>query len=263
MKQLIFIGCLALSVQGLTQYQKSGEFTFKPTGDLNEVTVVIENLYSDLEITGTSSSEIKIEVDDYEGLPEKAKGLKPLSAIGPENTDIGLYVGQEGSNIVISGASRIASKSDYNIYLPQLIKMKLDYNSFQAGDVNIKGMTSEVEVKSQIGDLTFEDVTGPIIASTLSADIEVEFSMLNQDSPTSLTSTSGDIDITLPANTKGDFKMSTTSGEVYTDMDFSFEDEEGLKRWGGGMSARASLNGGGVQVDLRCVSGDIFIRKGN
>lgn len=270
MKQLIFAGCFAMSFQILAQSAgisgrsgEDGEFTFKPTGDLNETVVLIENLFSDMEIIGTSSAEIRITVKGYEGLPEKAKGLKPLSSTGPENTNIGLYVAQEGENITISGASRVASKSDYTIYLPQLIKMKLDYSSFQAGDVKITGLTNEVEVKSQIGELTFKDVTGPIIASTLSSDISVEFSVLNQTSPTSLTSTSGDIDITLPANSKGDFKMSTTSGEVYTDMDFDFDEEEGLKRFGGGMSARANLNGGGAQVTLRCVSGDIFIRKGN
>ena len=97
----------------------------------------------------------------------------------------------------------------------------------------------------------------------MSSDIEVVFTEMNQTAPTSLSSTSGDIDITIPANTKGDFKMSSTSGDVYTDLDFKFDDEDGMKRWGGGMSANAKLNGGGVKVSLRSVSGDVYIRKAN
>ena len=242
-------------------HSQSSEFSMTPTGDPGSIKVVVGNLYSNIEIVGTSQGEIRIESEGYEGLPEKAAGLRPLSATGPENTGIGLHVSQDGTEIKVSGSSRRSSEADYTIYLPKQINVEVEFNSFQAGDVVVKSMASEVEIQSKIGDLRFEDVTGPIVASTLSADIELVFSSLSQAGPTSITSTSGDIDVTLPANTAGDFDMSTTSGEVYTDMDFEFSDEDGLRRWGGGMSADAKLNGGGVAVVLRSVSGDIFIRK--
>ncbi len=240
---------------------QSEQYSFTPSGSVESNTVMVENLFSDLRVMGTNEGEIRIIAKGYEGLPEKAAGLKPLSAVGPDNTDIGLYVKQEGNIIKIAGASSRTSKADYEIYLPKRIKLKVDYSSFQAGDIKFSGLSNEVEVKSQIGELIFEMVTGPIIASTLSADITVYFKELNQVGPTSITSTSGDIDISVPSDTKGNFEMSTTSGEVYTDLEFSFNEENGLRRWGGGMSADANLNGGGSKVTLRSVSGDIFIRK--
>jgi len=253
---LILITCAS----GMAQGQTKSNFTFPIKGNAAETWLVIENLSSDLKIEGTSESDIRIESKNYEGLPEKAKGLKPLSATGPENTGIGLSLTQEGNTISLSGAHREADKADYILYLPKSLKLKIDYNSWQAGDVLVKGMAGEVEAKSQIGDLEFVDITGPIVAHTLSSDLEVTFSSISGTSPTSLSSTSGDIDVTLPTSTKGTFRMSTVSGGVYTGFDFDFGEETKIRRVGG-QNATGTLNGGGVEVSLKTVSGDIYVRK--
>ncbi|WP_424962630.1 DUF4097 family beta strand repeat-containing protein [Ekhidna sp.] len=251
---LILFGVTSVVAQNKTNY------SYPIKGNAAETWLVIENLSSDLQIEGTNGSEIRIESKNYKGLPEKAKGLKPLSATGPENTGIGLSINQEGNTISLSGAHREADNADYVMYLPKNLKVKLDYNSWQAGDVVIKGMAGEVEAKSQVGDLEFIDVTGPIVAHTLSSDLEVSFSSLSNASPTSLSSTSGDIDVTLPASVKGTFKMSTISGGVYTGFDFDFGEDAKIRRVGG-QNATGKLNGGGVEVSLKTVSGDIYIRK--
>lgn len=255
----IIAGLILLTSTSLVAQEKlSYNFTIK--GNAAETWLVIENLYADITIEGTSGSEIKIEAKNYKGLPEKAKGLKPLSATGPENTGIGLSMKQEGNKISLSGAHREADKANYVMYLPKNLKLKIDYNSWQAGDVIIKGMAGEVEAKSQVGDLEFIDVTGPIVAHTLSSDLLVTFTSLSSSSPSSISSTSGDIDVTLPPSVKGTFKMSTISGGVYTGFDFDFGEDANIKRVGG-QNATGKLNGGGVEVSLKTVSGDIYIRK--
>ena len=240
------------------------EFTMKPKGKVSDITVVVQNLFTDLEIEGSNSPEIRVQADDYEGTPEKATGLRPLSALGPDNSGIGLNIDQSGNTVTISGTHRNRDQSDYKIILPANIKLRVDYGSYRSDDILIRGMTNEVEVKSMVGDLEFEDVTGPIIATTLSADIEIEFSSINQVSPTSITSVSGDIDVTIPSDSKGNFSLSSTSGEIYTDLDLEVTRSHGMQRWGPGMfAAEAKLNGGGVDITIKSVSGDIFIRKGD
>lgn len=254
----IIAGLILLTSVNVMAQQK--EFTFTVKGNAADTWLVIENLFSDIRIEGTSGSEIKIESRNYKGLPEKAQGLKPLSATGPENTGIGLSMTQEGDKISLSGAHRAADNADYVLYLPKNLKIKLDYNGWQVGDVLIKGMAGEIEAKSQVGDLEFIDVTGPIVAHTLSSDLEVTFTSLSGTSPTSLSSTSGDIDVTLPASVKGTFKMSTISGGVYTGFDFDFGEDAKIRRVGG-QNATGKLNGGGVEALFKTVSGDIYIRK--
>ena len=246
--------------EAINNRAKQTSFNFPIKGNASETWLVIENLYSDLKIEGISGSEIKIQSRNYKGLPKKAEGLKPLSTSGPENTGVGLSMKQEGNTITLSAAHREADKADYILMLPKNLKLKLDYYSWQAGDVIIRGMAGEVEAKSQVGDLEFVDVTGPIVAHTLSSDLEVTFTSLSDTSPSSLSSTSGDIDVTFPENTKGTFMMSTISGGVYTAFDFDFGEENNTRRVGG-QKARGKLNGGGIEVSLKSISGDIYIRK--
>ncbi|GAB4238740.1 MAG: hypothetical protein Tsb0034_14490 [Ekhidna sp.] len=260
----IIAGLILLSSATLAQQKPSGDggktFKFSVKGNAAETWLMIDNLAADLQIEGISGSEIRIESKNYAGIPEKAKGLKPLSATGPENTGIGLSMTQEGTVINLSGAHNEANDAAYTLYVPKNLKLKLNYNSWQAGDVVVKGMAGEIEAITQVGDIKFVDITGPIVAHTLSSDLEVVFTSLATTSPSSLSSTSGDIDITIPAGTKGDFKMATVSGGVYTAFDFDFGDDGKINRIGG-QSAKGKLNGGGVEVQLKTVSGDIYIRK--
>jgi hypothetical protein len=54
-------------------------------------------------------------------------------------------------------------------------------------------------------------------------------------------------------------EMSTISGNVYSDFDFS-STEKGIKQVGGG-SIKTQLNGGGVNVKITNSSGNIYLRK--
>lgn len=256
------LGTALFMAAAFSSYSQTNEFAYELKGNISESILVIDQLYADLEIEGIPGNEIRIVAHGYSGLPEKAKGLKPLSSAGPENTGIGLSISQEGNTVRLSGAYRKADDADYAIQLPQNMKLKVDYNSWQTGDVVIRNMQSEVEAKSQVGGLSFTDVTGPIVAHTLSAHLEISFTNLNQVSPSSLSSTSGDIDVTLPETTKGTFKMNTVSGGVYTDLNFDLGEDGSTKRVMGA-SATGKLNGGGVQVSLKTVSGDIYVRKAN
>ena len=264
---LILLSSTAMAQQEAGEWndgdQREGRqvnFTLQVKGNAAETWLIIENLAADLKIEGTSGSEIKIESKNYRGLPEKAKGLKPLSATGPENTGVGLSMKHEGNTISLSGAHKEADNADYTMYLPKNLKLKIKYSSWQGGDLVIKGMAGEVEAQNPVGDLKFIDVMGPIVANTLSSDLVVIFSSLSGTSPTSLSSTSGDIDVTIPSSTKGTFKMATISGGVYTAFDFDFGEESSMNRMGG-QSAVGKLNGGGVEVSLKSVSGDVYIRK--
>ena len=239
------------------------EYKYTVKGNASDTWVDINQLAADLIIEGAAGSDIRIVATDYEGLPEKAKGLKPLSAAGVDNTGIGLSVNQDGTRISIVGTSRDSDDAKYTIYLPKALNLKVDYGSWQSGDLMIKGMAGQVEAKAFSNDLILENVTGPIVANTLSSDLIVKFTTLAQGAPTSLSSTSGDIEVTLPSATKGTFKMSSMSGGVYTDLNFEMKEGQSDVRRIGGSSSTGKLNGGGVEVSLRSISGDIFIRKGN
>jgi hypothetical protein len=69
-------------------------------------------------------------------------------------------------------------------------------------------------------------------------------------------SISGFIDLQFAASRKADLKMSTISGTIYTDLAIN---STGKNR--GGNAVSYEYNGGGEDVDLETISGDIFLRK--
>ncbi len=255
MKKLLTTGLMiAMALTAIAQ-----EYQYAVKGNAGDTWVHVKMLGADLEIEGTTGSEIRISSNDYEGVPDKAKGLKPLSSAGPENTGIGLSVTQDGNTITIVGTNREADNSEYKMFLPKDLNLKVDYGTWNTGDLIIRKMAGEVEAKAFSSDLELHDVTGPIIAHTLSSDLVVTMTSLNQSSPSSLSSTSGDIELSIPASTKGTFKMSSVSGGIYTDLDFDLGDQK-VQRIGG-MNSTGKLNGGGVEIGVRSVSGNVYIRK--
>ena len=69
-------------------------------------------------------------------------------------------------------------------------------------------------------------------------------------------SISGFIDLQCSLARKADLKMNTITGTIYTDLALS--DIDSRK---GGNTVATELNGGGEEVNLETISGDIFLRK--
>jgi DUF4097 and DUF4098 domain-containing protein YvlB len=121
-------------------------------------------------------------------------------------------------------------------------------------------MKNEIDIKS-CHNIDLKNVTGPLVLSTISGDINITYSSINSSKSSSINSISGEIDITLPVKTATDLELRTVSGAFYSDFDFS-ESQKNLRKVGGN-EINYSLNGGGFKFAIGSVSGNIYLRKGN
>ena len=77
-----------------------------------------------------------------------------------------------------------------------------------------------------------------------------------------LNTISGDIDLSLANNTRANLEFSTISGEMYSDYDFPAKSKKGkYKHHFAKMNFEHELNGGGRDVQLKTISGNIYFRK--
>ena len=98
-----------------------------------------------------------------------------------------------------------------------------------------------------------------------------------------MSSTSGFVDVTIPENTNANLKLNSTSGDIYTDLDIEVEEEEKkstVKKWklnetakgvnweswegncsGCGTKIKGQLNTGGVDIYIKSIGDDVFLRK--
>lgn len=246
---------MALTIQPV----QAQEYTHQLSNSAENV-IELSLSRSELSIEGYEGNEVIIRNTDYQAPPERAKGLRPLYGGGQDNTGVGLSVEEENGVLKIVQAS--ADGGDYEVRVPNRVRVMIEEMNWGGGDIAIRDHMGEIEIKSKSSDIKLTNITGPVIASSTSGDMEVTFASVSGQYPTSISLVSGYVDITLPASTKADMYLNSTSGEIYTNLDLELKGQkDGMMRLGGGRKVEGTLNGGGVEMGIKSVSGDIYLRK--
>ncbi len=226
------------------------------TKSLNGVTWVKIESKADIVLRTHSSNELLIKGGSSKKDSEKAKGLRLVGEGGNDNTDVGFYVVEDGNTLLVKN---LRKSEGAEIFLPkgQNVSVKSTWN----GDIEIYGFSGEIEADAQLnGSVEIKDVNGPVTANALNGESTVEFGQISQDSPISIYTTNGPVDVTMPANTPANLSMSCTNGDIYSNFDIEREEKNGLKSWSG-RKFKAAINNGGVAISLKSTNGNIYLRK--
>ena len=127
---------------------------------------------------------------------------------------------------------------------------KIDFKDVQSKSKDYDKLKSVINYKLKVpAQLEFD-------LKTISGKVELKGSLGKM----SINSISGFIDCTLPRSHSAHIDLSTVTGNVYSDL--KFEEKEHEKMSWVGTKRNLTLNGGKVAVELKTVSGDIFLREG-
>ncbi|MEM1258687.1 MAG: DUF4097 family beta strand repeat-containing protein [Bacteroidota bacterium] len=212
---------------------------------------------SNISVMVHDKNEILIKGSHRAKASEKAKGLRLVGVGGTVNTNVGFNVVEEGNALIVTNLRKNESAK---IYLPK--NQKVAVTSTWNGNISIDGFSDEIEATCELnGGMKLNNISGPLTASSLNGEIDVIFDTISQDSPTSLNTTNGAIDVSLSGNTSADISMSSWNGDMYSNFDIkSSSDKDGLKK----VSSRrtnGTINGGGVSITLKSTNGNIYLRK--
>ncbi|WPP51537.1 DUF4097 family beta strand repeat-containing protein [Catalinimonas niigatensis] len=252
--KLVLLSFLLIPFSLAQEYKTS----FDSNSASNRLNIMIEG--GAIEVQGYSGNELIITADGYEAPPEKAKGLLPLYANNKEdNSGIGLSVSKNGNEIQITSVGH--QDVNYIIKVPNQSFLKMNAGP-QNDALRIENMKGEIEVKAHSDDVVMEGINGPVVANSISGNMKLTFDEITTDKPIMVSVVSGDIDLIMPSTTKADFKLSSISGEVYTDFDMAMKqkEQEG-ERYGMRKPINGSINGGGSPIHISTVSGNIYLRK--
>ena len=148
------------------------------------------------------------------------------------------------------------------------------YNDFY--NLNINEKTGKVEI---IEDVDFDGIkkkTGEKNLCNFNTDINYiikvpknlnfsvntisgEVELIGCEGEMAVNSVSGFIDYSIPEKLKAKIDLSTVTGDVYSNVKFDNADSKEIS-WVG-TKRELTLNGGNKDVELKTVSGDIFLRK--
>ena len=87
------------------------------------------------------------------------------------------------------------------------------------GEISVEGLEGTLELNNTNGGITAKDVAGSVVAQTTNGDIKVSMSRVDADAAMAFATFNGDVDVTLPAGTRGNLRMRSDNGEIYTDFD--------------------------------------------
>jgi hypothetical protein len=183
----------------------------------------------------------------------------------------GLVIEEE--NNVMSISTRLpGSSSDIEIQVPS--RTNLSLRTMNGGDIVVEGVEGEIEATNMNGAVVLNNVAGSVVAHSANGRVQASLREITSSSkvPMSFTSMNGNIEITLPANAKANLKMRTDNGSTITEFEMQVRTNpptiEDTRNRGGRLrietdrTLNGTINGGGPEINLRTLNGNIYIRRG-
>ena len=196
--------------------------------------------------------------------PRGAEGLK---RIGVNN--FGLTVEEENNVVKIGGP--MSHGGDITVRVPFATSLKLE--CMNGGNLKVDHVSGDLELQNLNGAVTVTDASGSVLAHSLNGKVVVDLDKVTPDKPMSFSTMNGNIDVTLPADIRANFRMKSDNGDVFSDFDIKLlpnsnqpvvEDNRGK---GGKYRVKVdkttvgAVNGGGPEISFKTFNGNIFIRK--
>lgn len=175
---------------------------------------------------------------------------------------------EEKNNRVKVSASSHFRPVNLTIRVPQRFSLKL--STVNEGDITVENVSGELEIDNVNGPIELGNVGGSAVVKTINGDIKVTFRSVNANTPMAFSTLNGNVHVTFPASVKANLKLKSDRGDVYSDFDMDIE-KSGPKATRSGESGwyRVSvedwvygkINGGGPEVMMKNMNGNIYVRK--
>jgi DUF4097 and DUF4098 domain-containing protein YvlB len=130
------------------------------------------------------------------------------------------------------------------------------------GDIRIGRVDGGLDARTGGGDIVVPIVVGAVNARTAGGDVRIAVASRQLREGISIQSGGGDVNLTLPADFRGNLELTVTDAdpdEISIRSDFP---EVSISRREGTVRGTGAVNGGGEKVRVETTSGTIRLRKG-
>ena len=258
MRLLIILAIICASV---TLHSQSTE-TFPVDSKLKNVRIDLE--YGDLVLTESSKNEITLtkKVSINQGLEnekysvvtrESGSEFTLAASINQEELEYIILGCDEGSNKVVKKdkvdeMKKAGDRWDcYSTSIDVTLELSVPkgvkvYVETLYGDVEIKQASNLKRVEATYGDVTVVNNLG------WKDDVKIQ-------------STYGFVDLSIPKSVNADLKLTTSYGEIFTDMDLHKKEHKKFRNTPHGNNVVATMNNGGPSIFLEATYDNIYLRK--
>jgi DUF4097 and DUF4098 domain-containing protein YvlB len=228
----------------------------------------------------TSGGDIRVNLVNGDGFFETSGGdievQKVLSKVELHTSGGDITVGNVGKSLIARTAGGsikigdVGGEADLNTAGGDVIVGRVSGRATlktEGGDIQLSGATGGVRAKTAGGDLSLLNVSGSILGETAGGDIVAEL-IPSGTGVSRLATNGGDVTLSLPENSKatiharirirGRWNDMRDEYSIVSDFQSSSYEKDDEKRE---IRGTYTLNGGGEDITLDTVNGDIYIRK--
>jgi hypothetical protein len=220
-----------------------------------------------IKLEGYEGKDVVIDIhtgkDDEKSDDNEGGGMK---RIGGGTLD---FSAEEHDNAVSIHAPMSSKLEGITIKIPQG-STKIVLGTVQDGDIEVKDVSGEIEISNVNGSISATGITGSVVANTVNGEIIVKFKSIDPKAPMAFSSVNGKIDVLFPADIKADVKLKSDRGEMFSDFDIAVNKSQPkvekntedhyysvkIEDW-----VYGKINGGGPEMMMKTMMGNIYIRK--
>jgi hypothetical protein len=225
-------------------------------------------------VKGTNRKDVSVRVTHGGGdsaferdAPPPPAGMRRLSSGRRGSLSL-----EEDNNRIEIRSRTVNSDMDLEIEVPA--RTNLELRVINGGEIAVEGVEGNLEVNNVNGPVRLTGVSGSVVASSTNANVTVRLTRVTDAKAMAFSSLSGTVDVTLPASTKANLKLTSNNGDVFTDFDVQQTESPARSGWtrstrGGDRRVRfennstiyGTINGGGPEIEARSFNGSVYIRK--
>ncbi|GAB4051122.1 DUF4097 family beta strand repeat-containing protein [Spirosoma litoris] len=201
--------------------------------------------------------------DDNDRSDRTANGMKRIATGLPLDVSA-----EERNNTIKVNANTTRQTIDLTIKVPQRFSMKV--STVNNGTIEIENVSGNLEVNNVNGYIHMTNVSGSAVANTVNGNVIATFKSIDSDTPMAFSTLNGNVDVTFPGNVKANSKLKSDRGDIYSDFDIDVDKSQPkvnrtnqsgmyqvkIEDW-----VYGKINGGGPEVMMKNMNGNIYIRK--
>lgn len=263
-----FIALMAVVCTGAAMAQETDRVSVPLSDPSRPATVRADVMMGSITVRPHSGAEVIVESKAVAEMNRRRRVQQQAETEGLKRIDIGntgLQVEQRENLVTVNTTGHWRS-SNVNILVPASANLRL---KTMTGDIIVDNVQGDVEANSMNGVVRLAGVSGGVVAHSMNGNVTAALTRTDSK-PMSFSTMNGDIDVTLPADTKARLKLKNDNGDVFTDFEVKLEGRqtaETQKGEGGRYRVKfdramyGSINGGGPEISFTAVNGQIRVRR--
>lgn len=258
---------IILMNKAVAQSETKDQITVPLTDPTKPYSLTVKLINGSIKVASYAGKEILIEAQAANPKKEESKtnaeGMKRIVA------DNGLELtAEENNNKVVVHSDSWKRAVNLTIKVPQNGNFKL--HTINNGDITLENINGEMEVNNVNGAIKLSNISGSVVANTVNGNIITNFKSVDGKAPMAFTTLNGNVDITFPATIKTNVKLKSDRGEILSDFDIDIDktqpktntaSEKGMYKIKIEDWIYGKINGGGPEIMMKNMHGNIYLRK--